>query len=148
MTGKAKTYAETVTQSRRAVAAAVLADPDGHFPYKVDHAMGLVEENPPAGPGGPDDESVRVEDFLTRRIAEASADMIEAQAAYLTDPNPRTAAVYKSAQEDLVAARRSHRRNRVDGDGNPVGAIVGLRHDGATPPPHQVGPRARRAGEE
>ena len=137
---------DAIADARQAVAAARLADPDEHFPYKLDAARALVAKDTAMGPAGPKDTSVTVQDVMSDRIALASADYVAAQEAFLGDPTPATRAVYKAAAEDLVAARRSHRRGRVDADGNPVGAFLGMTK--ATPPDHQVGPRMRRIGED
>lgn len=105
-----------------------LHDPGEHYPYKHDHVSALIAENPPAGPDGPDDDRVRVEDYISQPIADATRDYIDAQAAYLTDPGDATRAAYEQAKADLQAARAAHRENR------PAGPVV-------------VGVRARRAGE-
>lgn len=105
-----------------------LADPDEHFPYKHADVTALVEENPPAGPDGPDDDRVRVEDFLSQEIADATKRYIDAQQAYLTDPGDGTRADYDAAKDALQKARAQHRAQR------PIGPVV-------------VGIRARRAGE-
>lgn len=104
-----------------------LNDPNEHFPYKHDEVSRLIAENPPAGPEGPDDDRVRVEDFITQDIADATRDYIDAQAAYLEDPGDATRADYHRARDELTAARQAHRVNR------PAPTIVGI--------------RARRAGE-
>jgi hypothetical protein len=105
-----------------------LADPGEHFPYKHEHVLALIDENPPMGPDGPDDDRLRVEDFISREIADATNAYVEAQAAYLADAGDGTRAAYSAAKEALVAARRAHRVNR------PAGPVV-------------VGIRARRSGE-
>jgi hypothetical protein len=110
--GKELSYAQAVDQARQAVARARLADPDEHYPYKADAVAQLLEENPAAGPAGPDDDSKRATDFMSTRVADASAAYIEAQAAYLRDPGDATLADYQEATDDLVAARRVHRRRR------------------------------------
>lgn len=124
---------------------AALSDPDGHFPYKARTVAALVEENPALGPAGPDDVRASAEDFTSAWIAEASEAYIEAQAAHLRDATPENAARYRSAAETLVSARRAHRANRVDANGNPVAAIVA---DGDPDHPYLVaGIRHARAGE-
>lgn len=143
---KAPDFAEAAAQARSMMAEARLNDPGEHYPYKLDHAHELIDENGPMGPDGEDDDRVRVEDVMSRRIAEASNDMIEAQATFHRNPTPATRAAYKSAQDDLVAARRAHRRSRVDANGNPTGAILGIQS--GLNPDHMVGPRLRRVGEE
>lgn len=105
-----------------------LADPAGHFPYKQAAALALVEENPPAGPDGPDDDRVRVEDFLTTDLIEATDAYVSAQEDYYRDPGEGTLDLMNQAAADLVAARQKHRANR------PAGPTV-------------VGIRARRTGE-
>lgn len=146
MTAKRRAnYAEAVAEASRAVAEARLNDPDEHFPYKLDHVRSLVEGNGPMGPDGPSDDRVTAEDFMSDRIALASNDMVEAQAAVLREPNARTRSAYDAAVDDLVAARRSHRRNRVDADGKPSSAIVAI----TDRPPRELvdGVRHRRVGE-
>jgi hypothetical protein len=123
----AQTYGEAMEAARGLLAAARLADPLEHFPYKHDDVTSLVAENPPMGPTGPDDDRVRAEDFISQDIADATGVYIEAQAAYLGDPGDATREAYKAAADVLVAARQAHRANR----------------DGLT----VVGVRARRAGE-
>jgi hypothetical protein len=128
------------------VAEARLADPDEHYPYKHDAVSTLIADNPGMGPEGPGDMAAQAEDFMTQRIADASAAYIDAQAAYLADSSRGKREAYEAAKEDLVAARKAHRRSRVDSEGRPVGAIVA-----STPsavPDHLVGPRLRRVGEE
>jgi hypothetical protein len=89
-----------------------LDDPDEHFPYKRDHVDLLIEENPAAGPGGPDDYSATLRDFISPGIAEGSDRYIQAQAAWLVDPSADTQSAYRAAAEDLAAARSRHRANR------------------------------------
>lgn len=105
-----------------------LRDPDEHYPYKHEHVRELIAENPPAGPDGPDDDRVRVEDYISPEIADATRDYIDAQAAYLEDPGDATRAEYEQAKQGLQAARQAHRANRTAG-------------------PTVVGIRARRSGE-
>lgn len=145
MTAKPRSTGSAIAKARADVAAARLADPDEHFPYKHEVVVDLVDKNPPMGPEGPKDASVSAEDFMTRRIADASAAYIAAQEEHLLDPSPATASAYEAAKDDLVAARRTHRRARVDADGKPVAAIVA--QTSAAPGEHQVGPRLRRVGE-
>lgn len=145
MPAKPRSYGEAVAKAQRDVNAARLADPDEHFPYKHDHVRALVADNPPMGPDGPSDNRVTVADVMTVRIADASNAYIEAQAAYLTDPGPATKSALDAATDDLVAARRNHRRNRVDADGKPTGAILAVT---ANPPTGLVhGLRHPRPGE-
>lgn len=99
-----------------------LDDPDGHFPYKADEARALVEENPPAGPDGPDDDRVRVEDFLSAGIVAATDAYVQAQADHLRDPGEGTQELLDQAAQDLVAARQAHRANRPAGP-----TVVGIR---------------------
>lgn len=105
-----------------------LSDPGEHFPYKHAEALALLEEDPPYGPDGEDDDRLRVSDYLSREIADATNAYVNAQAAYLADAGDGTRAAYSAAKEALVAARQAHRVNR------PAGPVV-------------VGIRARRAGE-
>jgi hypothetical protein len=105
-------YGEAVTRAQALVRAGRLADPGEHFPYKHDQVTALLEENPPAGPKGKDDDSLRVSDFMSVRIADATKAYVRAQEAYLRDPGDATLADYQEATDDLVAARRAHRRRR------------------------------------
>jgi hypothetical protein len=104
-----------------------VTDPAGHFPYKADAAHALVDENPPMGPDGDDDDRVRAEDFLTAELVDATDAYVQAQADYYRDPGEGTLDLMNQAANDLVAARQTHRANRA-----------GL---------NVVGIRARRAGE-
>jgi hypothetical protein len=131
--------------ARQSIAAARLADPGEHFPYKRAHASRLLTDNPPHGPEGPSDNRVQVEDFLSGRIVLATEAYVAAQAAWLEDPSPANKELYQDAAQALVAARQAHRRNRVDADGNPCSAIVATT---GTPPAYLVdGLRHRRVGE-
>ena len=121
-------YAAAHAESQRILREGRLADDGEHFPYRHDAVTALVAENPPAGPDGPDDDRVRLEDFMSQEIADASQRYIEAQQAYLADPGDGTRAGYESAKSALAAARQAHRVNRGDQMN-----IVGI--------------RARRAGE-
>lgn len=118
MAAKPKTYAQAVEQQRRAVAEARLSDPDEHFPYKLDTVLGLIDEDPPMGPGvpdradGADDTSRTVGDYMTRQIAEASSGYVLAQETFLTDPSAENRQAYDAARDRLVAARLDHRQNR------------------------------------
>jgi hypothetical protein len=143
---RAASYGEALAQARESVSAARLRDPDEHFPYKADVVADLIEVNAPMGPGGPDDDRVKAEDVMSRRIAEASEAYIAAQAAHLDTPTDGSRSAYEAAKDDLVAARKTHRRNRVDAEGKPVGAVIG--NTTAPAPDHMVGPRLRRVGEE
>lgn len=146
MPAKPRSMGDAVAKARADIAAARLADSDEHFPYKLDAVRELVQKDAPLGPAGPKDSSVAVQDVMSARIAEASAAYVEAQARHLENPTPATKNAYEAAKDDLVAARRSHRRSRVDADGNPTGAILGMTR--AELPDHYVGPRLRRVGEE
>lgn len=115
-------YADAVSKARGLISEARLADPDEHFPYKHEAVLALLEENPPAGPEGPDDDRVRVSDMISEAIADGSRDYVEAQAAYLADPNEETRATYEVARDVLVEARKRHRANRGDGM-----AVIGFR---------------------
>lgn len=125
---KPASYADAVNQARQLTAAARLADPGEHYPYRHADVAALVEQNPPMGPEGPDDGRARAEDYMTQAVADASRDMIEAQAKVLGDPSESSREWYERAKETLVAARQAHRANR------PVAGNV-------------IGIRARRAGE-
>lgn len=107
-----QSYGDAVTQAQALVRAGRLADPGEHFPYKHDAVTALLEDNPAAGPAGEGDDSKRVSDFMSVRIAEATAAYVGAQEAYLRDPGDVTLAEYQSAAEDLQAARKTHRRKR------------------------------------
>lgn len=98
-----------------------LHDPAGHFPYKADVARALVDENPPAGPDGPDDDRARVEDFLSHDIVDATDAYVTAQADWLRDQGEATYEVMRQAADDLVAARQAHRANRA------AMTVVGIR---------------------
>ena len=146
MPAKPKSFGEAHAEARAMLAQARLADPGEHYPYKASDVAALLKSNPPMGPDGAKDGAARAEDFMSQRIAEASAAYIEAQAAVVANPTPATRSAYEAAKDDLVAARRTHRRARVDADGNAVGAVVASTSNGL--PDHMVGPRLRRAGEE
>lgn len=109
---KPKSFGEAVTRAQELVRAGRLADPGEHFPYKHDEVVQLLDENPAAGPDGEDDDSRRVSDFMSTRIADASQAYVQAQESYLGDPGDATLATYQEAADDLVAARRAHRRKR------------------------------------
>lgn len=115
-------YAEAVEQSARAVAQARLSDPDEHFPYRHAAVIELLDQSASMGPGipggadGTSDTSRTIDDYMTRAIAAASAEFVDAQAAWLGDPtDPETLAAYRHAQDELQAARLDHRRNRESG---------------------------------
>jgi hypothetical protein len=146
MPSKPKSTGEVIAQARQDIATARLADPDEHFPYKLGAALGVLKKDAPMGPGGPDDKSATASDFMSQRIAETSAAYNEAQADYLKDPSPANRSAYEAAKDDLVAARKTHRRNRVDADGNPTGSVVALTNAGR--PEHMRGVRLRRVGED
>ncbi|BAL87305.1 hypothetical protein AMIS_20850 [Actinoplanes missouriensis 431] len=99
-----------MVQAQALIRAGRLADPDEHFPYKHEAVTALVAENPPAGPNG--DDSKRVSDYMSQRIADASEQYIAAQAAYLGDPGDGTLAAYQAATDALISARKAHRRQR------------------------------------
>ncbi len=114
MTDPAGSYAAAHAESQRLLRAGRLADEGEHFPYKHDDVTALVEENPPMGPDGPDDDRLRAEDFMSQDIADASAAYIEAQRVYLEDPGDGTKAAYDAAKRVLADARAAHRVNRGD----------------------------------
>lgn len=128
MPAKPKTYAAARDQAQALLAAARLADPDDHFPYRLDDVLALIDEDPPMGPGTPGgtdgaaDTTREVADYITADIAHASAAYVDAQAAYLTDRTPENLAEYEAARDRLVAARLDHRQNR--GEGFTVGAAA------------------------
>lgn len=105
-------YGEAVTRAQNLIRAGRLADPGEHFPYKHDEVTALLEENPPAGPAGEGDDSLRVSDFMSQRIADATQAYVAAQQAYLENPGDVTLADYQEKTDDLTAARRAHRRKR------------------------------------
>lgn len=120
--------------------AARLADPDDHFPYKTADAKAALKRKD-MGPDADTKKDVAGLDFTSARIIEATDAYIAAQAAVLENPTPGTRSAYEAAADDLVAARRTHRRERVDADGNPQANIVGTTT--------AAGPlRAKRVGEE
>lgn len=102
-------YGEAWAVAEAMLRAGKLADPDEHFPYKHEQVSELIAENPPAGRRGPDDDSVRISDFISQDIADASKAYIDAQAAYLADPTRANRRRYEVEKELLVAARRTHR---------------------------------------
>ena len=118
----AQTYADAMARSRALLAGARLADVGEHFPYKHAEVTALIEENPPAGPMGPDDARVRVRDFTSQQIADATRDYVDAQAAYLAGPAEDTKAAYEVARDILTEARRRHRKGR---DGFAITAFRG-----------------------
>lgn len=122
MARDAQTYAEAMTRTRALLAGARLTDPGEHFPYKHDVVTALIAENPPAGPMGEDDARVRVRDFTSQQIADATRDYVDAQAGYLARPGEDTKAAYEVARDILVEARRRHRQGR---DGFAVTAFLG-----------------------
>lgn len=100
------------------------SDPNGHYPYKLDHVLDLIDQNPPAGPEGEGDSRAMLRDFISPAIAEASHQYIEAQANHVADPtDPELKAIYVDRRADLVEARKRHRANR--GDGPNVVAVRG-----------------------
>lgn len=118
----AQSYADAMARSRALLAGARLTDPGEHFPYKHEAISALIAENPPAGPMGEDDARVRVRDFTSQPIADATRDYVDAQAAYLKAPGEETKAAYDVARDLLVDARRRHRKGR---DGFAVTAFRG-----------------------
>lgn len=122
MARDAQTYGDAMSRSRALLAGARLADPGEHFPYKHAEISTLIEENPPAGPMGEDDARVRVRDFTSQQIADATRDYVDAQAAYLAGPAEDTKAAYEVARDLLVEARRRHRKGR---DGFAITAFRG-----------------------
>lgn len=128
MAAKPKTYGEAHAAGVKLLSEARLNDPGEHFPYKHDVVIALLEDNPPMGPGvpdgvdGTDDRSREAADYMSRDIADASADYIDAQAAYLADPSASNKAAYEAARDQLQAARLDHRQGR--GAGFTVGAAA------------------------
>ena len=140
------TTGEAIAAARQSVSAARLGDPDEHYPYKLGAALGVLKNDTPMGPAGGDDDSVSAKDYMSDRIARASSEYINAQAAFLADPSDGNRSAFEAAKDDLVAARKTHRRNRVDAAGNPVGSVVAS--TSATGLEHMRGPRLRRVGED
>jgi hypothetical protein len=139
-------YQEAVEKAQAAIGRARLADPDDHFPYRHATVRALLDADVPLGPAGPDDRRVTAADVTSPRIADASQAYVEAQAAYLAAPDRGTRSALDAAGDDLIAARRSHRRNRTGPDGKPVGAILAIAD---SPPAGLVhGIRAKRIGED
>jgi hypothetical protein len=112
---KPRTYGEAVEAAQKLLAQGRLADPGEHYPYKHADVTALLEENPPAGPDGPDDDRVCVRDLMSQAIADASRDYIDAQATYVADPSEENRAAYDVARDVLIEARRRHRANRTAG---------------------------------
>lgn len=142
-----QTTGEALAAARDAVGAARVADPDEHFPYKLAAAEGVLKRKTPMGPDGPKDASVTGEDFTSRRIVEATAAYVAAQEAYLLDGSAVNREAFQAATDDLVAARRAHRRTRVDANGNPALNVTG-QPTGEGTLDHLRGTRFRRPGEE
>lgn len=123
-----QTYAQAVEQSQQLLAQARLSDPDEHFPYKHDEVVALLDEGVMMGPGNPDgldgasDESRTIDDFMTRDIADATRDYVEAQAEFLKDRSDDNRMVLDAARDRLQAARLDHRQNR--GTGFTIGAAA------------------------
>jgi hypothetical protein len=139
MAAAPRNYTEGINQARQLIAQARLADPDEHFPYKHRDVLTLLDKNPPAGPQGPKDASRRAADFITREIADASRDYIDAQAHYLNNIEDRFARLqFRAAADWLEATRSRHRATRVDDQGNPRMTVT------ASDP--QFGVRGQRAG--
>lgn len=105
-------YSEAIVKAGELLRQGQRNDPDEHFPYKHDTAWALREENPPAGPNGPDDDRVRVEDYISFEIIDASQAYIDAQQAYIEDPSQENRDAYHAARDELVAARIDHRTSR------------------------------------
>jgi hypothetical protein len=126
---KPKTYGDAMAQARAVLNRTRLDDPDEHFPYKRDAVRQLLDEDPPMGPGvpggqdGTQDRSRTVSDYITPDIADATADYIDAQAAYLADVSDENRQAYDAARDRLQAARLDHRQNR--GQGFTIGAAAG-----------------------
>lgn len=105
-------YASGLERARALIREGRLNDPGEHFPYKHGEVTALLEENPPAGPNGPDDDSMRASDHMSQQIADATRLYVEAQEAFLRNPGDATQAEYQAAAENLAAARAYHRRGR------------------------------------
>jgi hypothetical protein len=109
----AEDYGTAHARARAIVAAARLADPDEHFPYRHHVVAGLLDQGAamPADDGDPADDRT-VADYMSREIADASRDMIAAQERYLKDPGDATMAAYDIARTALEEARMAHRADR------------------------------------
>jgi hypothetical protein len=138
-------YGEAHAHARKLLSQARLRDPGEHFPYKTADSKAALRRKS-MGPDGDGGHDVTGADFISARIIEASEAYIAAQAAFLEDPSRANRSAYAAATDDLVAARRTHRRNRVDANGQPVGGVVGLTD--ASRPTYMRGARLRRVGEE
>jgi hypothetical protein len=139
----ADSYGEAQAKARELTSQARLRDPDEHFPYKTADARAALKRKAMGPTGGSD---VTGADFLSARIIDASEAYVAAQAAYLAEPTQATRSALDAATDDLVAARKTHRRARVDAAGNPVGGVVG--QTDAPRPTYMRGARHRRTGEE
>jgi hypothetical protein len=128
MAAEPNSYGQLAEAYRAALAQARLADPGEHFPYKHDTVCDLLADRPAMGPGMPGgvdgaaDRSREVDDYMSRAIADASRDYIDAQAAWLAEPSQVSRQAYEAARDRLVAARLDHRENR--GDGFTIGAAA------------------------
>lgn len=117
---RAPSYGDAVAKASAQIRTARLSDPGEHFPYKRAEVDALIEENPPMGPGMPDgqegvdDRSREAVDFTSSGIAAATEDYVNAQAAYLKDPDDDNRSEYDAARDRLQAARLDHRVNRAN----------------------------------
>lgn len=136
----ADSYGEAHDKAMQMLADARLADPDEHFPYKAADAKSALKAKN-LGPDADTKADVTGADFLSARIVEATEAYIAAQRAYLADPTKANHQAYEAATDDLAAARRTHRRARVDDEGDPIANIVGTTKGDAPL-------RAKRVGEE
>jgi hypothetical protein len=106
-------YGDAILEAGKLLRQGQRNDPGEHFPYKHDDAWALREENPPAGPLGPDDDRLRVEDYISFDIIDASSAYVAAMADYLEAPSEAKYDAYHAARDELVAARLDHRSSRV-----------------------------------
>jgi hypothetical protein len=124
----AETYAQIVARQAQERAQFRRNDPGEHYPYKHHIVTGMLAEGTTLGPGIPDqldgdtDSSRTIDDYMSRGIADASRDYIDAQGAWLTDPGDDTLAAYGAARDQLIAARLDHRQER--GTGFTIGAAA------------------------
>jgi hypothetical protein len=105
-------YSQALAQAKKLINAGKLADPGEHFPYKHKHISGLIAQDPPAGPRGPDDRTLSLTDYIDQDVADAAAEYIAAQAAYLAKPTAANRRRYHITRDLLIMARRAHRRGQ------------------------------------
>jgi hypothetical protein len=118
---KSRSYAQVYEDAQRGYAAAQLADPDSHFPYKREQVLDALHTPPAEGTNNHPEHW-----YTSEAIIDASAAYVQAQEAYLKDPGDATKEAYNEAARGVVAARQAHRRGRpaaplaVAGDPNEI----------------------------